>query len=70
MPSFEIKIVVNISFPYRVYKPARNLSMAATVTTEITTEFEVLSHQAGTNVVNQTRLEMNANNPSTRPWIV
>lgn len=47
--------------------PAKVLSRLATLAIAMTTEFEVLSHQAGTNVVNHTRLATNANNPSTRP---
>jgi len=43
------------------------LSRVAIATRAMTTELDVWSHQAGTNDVNQIRLEINARSPTTSP---
>jgi len=49
------------------FSPENILSTVATADTAITTVFDPLSHHAGTNDVNQIRLEIKLSKPRTKP---
>jgi len=62
-----MKLTNQIKKCWKKFSPENILSTVATADTAITALFDQVSHQAGTNEVNQIRLEMKLISPRTIP---